>query len=71
MHLFLEAPEDPVTAEFGAAEIPPWRPTCSSASPVVLAGDFPVTNAPGRRICDGCPAQGGLCSYPLEVTTRP
>ena len=35
-----------------------------------LTGDFRVTYAPGRRICDGCPAQGGLCSYPLELTTR-
>jgi ATP-dependent helicase/nuclease subunit A len=70
VHLFLEAPEDPVAAEFGAADIPALEDELAVRVAGVLTGDFRVTNAPGRRICDGCPAQAGLCSYPLELTTR-
>ncbi len=68
-HLFLEAPEDPVSATFTAADAPSAGggpgPACRRVGGSG-SGDFPVTNAPGRRVCDGCPAQGGLCSYPLE-----
>jgi ATP-dependent exoDNAse (exonuclease V) beta subunit len=70
VHLFLEAPEDPVAAEFGAAEIPELEAALAARIAGVLSGDFRVTDAPGRRSCDGCPAQGGLCSYPLALTTR-
>jgi ATP-dependent helicase/nuclease subunit A len=70
VHLFLEAPEDPVAAEFGAAEIPELEAELAGRVAGLLSGDFRVTDAPGRRRCDGCPAQGGLCSYPLALTTR-
>jgi ATP-dependent helicase/nuclease subunit A len=70
VHLFLEAPEDPVAAEFGAAEIPELEAELAGRVAGLLSGDFGVTDAPGRRSCDGCPAQGGLCSYPLALTTR-
>jgi len=70
VHLFLEAPEEVVAAEFAAAEIPALEAELAVRVAGVLTGDFRVTNAPGRRSCDGCPAQGGLCSYPLELTTR-
>jgi ATP-dependent exoDNAse (exonuclease V) beta subunit len=73
MHLFLEAPEEPVSAEFAAADIPTLEGDLAERVARVggnQVSDFRVTDTPGRRICDGCPAQGGLCSYPLEVTTR-
>jgi hypothetical protein len=70
VHLFLEAPEDPVTAEFGAGDIPALEAELARRVAGVLAGEFRVSDTPGRRICDGCPAQGGLCSHPLELTTR-
>jgi hypothetical protein len=25
---------------------------------------------PHRGLCSGCPAEGGLCSWPLEMTRR-
>lgn len=70
LHLFLEAPEEPVAADFTAGEIPGLETELAARVAGPLAGDFAVTDAPGRRICDGCPAQGGLCSHPLELTTR-
>ena len=36
----------------------------------VLERRFEVTAAPYRGLCAGCPAQGGLCSWPLEMTRR-
>ncbi len=72
MHLFLEAPEDPVTATFTAADGPALELDLSERVARVIAGDgvYPVTDNPGRRVCEGCPAQDGLCSYPLEITCR-
>jgi ATP-dependent helicase/nuclease subunit A len=68
-HLFLEAPEDPVSAVFTTADMPTLEADLLSRVAGPLAGNFPVTDAPGRQVCDGCPAQGGLCSYPLDVTS--
>ena len=31
---------------------------------------FTVTEAPHRAVCQGCPAEGGLCSWPLAMTRR-
>ncbi|MDE3133290.1 MAG: UvrD-helicase domain-containing protein, partial [Acidobacteriota bacterium] len=69
VHLFLEAPEEPVSAQFTATDMPALESELAERVAGLLAGDFPVTDVPGRRVCDGCPAQGGLCSYPLELTT--
>jgi ATP-dependent helicase/nuclease subunit A len=69
LHLFLEAPEDPVAAVFQAADAPTLEADLLNRVVKVSGSDFPVTDAPGRQVCDGCPAQGGLCSYPLEVTS--
>ena len=60
MHLFLEAPDDPVTVTFTAADLPTLESGLGERIAGPLTGDFRVTHAPGRRICDGCPAQGGL-----------
>jgi hypothetical protein len=70
VHLFLEAPDDPVTAVFTSAEADPLERDLARRIAGPLAGNFPVTDAPRRRVCDGCPAQDGLCSHPLELTSR-
>jgi ATP-dependent helicase/nuclease subunit A len=71
-HLFLEAPEDPVSAVFTTADMSTLEADLLNRVARVGgtgSGNFRVTDAPGRQVCDGCPAQGGLCSYPLEVTS--
>jgi ATP-dependent helicase/nuclease subunit A len=70
VHLFLEAAENPVAAIFGAGELPALEAQLAERLVGPLSQDFRVTAEPGRRVCDGCPAQGGLCSHPLELTTR-
>ena len=42
-----------------------WR-----ARPGVVERRFEVTPAPYRGLCAGCPAEGGLCSWPLAMTRR-
>jgi hypothetical protein len=69
-HVFLEAPDRPVTALFRSAEEPELERELRELSAGVLSGQFPVTDTPRREICQGCPAEGGLCSWPLDMTRR-
>jgi ATP-dependent exoDNAse (exonuclease V) beta subunit len=68
IHVFLERPEQPVTARF--TDQSALERELESLAAGVLAGEFPVTDAPGINVCNGCPGEGGLCSWPLEVTRR-
>ncbi len=43
-----------------------WTNACAG----IRSADFHVTESPGRHVCEGCPAEGGLCSHPLELTRR-
>ncbi len=73
LHLFLEAPERPAAERFSASDVPVLEAEVGRRIAAINAqgeDSFRVTETPGRRICDGCPAQGGLCSHPLELTTR-
>jgi ATP-dependent helicase/nuclease subunit A len=70
IHCFLEAPESPVSAHFTRAELPQLRERLRTRAAGVLARRFPVAPDPHRRLCAGCPAQGGLCSWPIDLTRR-
>ena len=69
-HLFLERPDEPVVAAFAAARRPELEAELAALAGGVLAREFPVTDEPQRSTCQGCPAEGGLCSWPLEMTRR-
>ncbi len=69
-HCFLAAPENPVTATFTRADAEPLRARLRELSAGVLERRFPVAPDPHRRLCAGCPAEGGLCSWPLQMTRR-
>jgi RecB family exonuclease len=68
IHVFLERPERPVTARF--TDQSALEQELGALAAGVLAGQFPVSETPGVDICNGCPGEGGLCSWPLEVTRR-
>ncbi len=72
MHLFLEAPDEPATRSYGVTDLGSLRAEVSRRVAAVRgpAADYSVTQTPARAICDGCPAQGGLCSHPVAVTAR-
>ncbi len=68
VHVFLERPGEPVTASFTDREALEHE-----LAPLVeglLAEEFPVAEEPCAAVCNGCPGEGGLCSWPLEMTRR-
>jgi ATP-dependent exoDNAse (exonuclease V) beta subunit len=71
VHLFLVDPARPVLGRFTADDMPRLEATLRERAAGLRAGRFEVTDTPFRAICAGCPAAGGLCSWPVEVAMRP
>jgi ATP-dependent helicase/nuclease subunit A len=69
-HVFLEAADAPVAATFTRADVADLERQLSGLAEGVLRREFAVTEQPHRELCHGCPAEGGLCSWPLELTRR-
>ena len=67
-HVFLERPHEPVTATF--SDRAALEHELEALAGGVLGGDFRVSGDPCVALCNGCPAEGGLCSWPLETTRR-
>jgi ATP-dependent exoDNAse (exonuclease V) beta subunit len=70
VHVFLDEPGEPVAATFTRADADELERQLAELVGGVLRREFPVTETPHRGLCNGCPAEGGLCSWPLEVTRR-
>ncbi|MGI8428794.1 MAG: UvrD-helicase domain-containing protein [Solirubrobacteraceae bacterium] len=70
VHVFLENPHRPVTLAFARGDAPELERALKGLVDGVLARRFAVAQAPHRTLCRGCPAEGGLCSWPLELTRR-
>jgi len=70
VHVFLEAPDELVVAAFTSAQAPELEAQLGGLVDGVLRRQFAVTDVPHRELCSGCPAEGGLCSWPLEMTQR-
>jgi ATP-dependent exoDNAse (exonuclease V) beta subunit len=69
-HLFLERPAEPVIATFTQADTAGLDAELEWLAGGVIGRHFAVTETPMRSVCAGCPAEGGLCSWPLEMTRR-
>ena len=70
VHTFLELPQRPAVVTFVREQAPALEAQMTALARGVLERDFRVTDTPHRAVCDGCPAEGGLCSWPLEMTRR-
>jgi ATP-dependent helicase/nuclease subunit A len=70
VHTFLERPDRPVAARFTQEDVPSLEAELGQMAAGMMEGDFTVTPLPHRGVCRGCPAEGGLCSYPLAETRR-
>jgi ATP-dependent helicase/nuclease subunit A len=70
LHVFLERAADPVAATFAAGEAAALEGRLRERAAGILARRFPVTDAPRRATCEGCPARDGLCSWPAAMTRR-
>ena len=70
VHLFLEAPDAPARANYDVADVPALEKQLEEASADLRAGTFEVSPTPELGLCNGCPAEAGLCSWPPELTRR-
>ena len=69
-HVFLELPERPIVASFAKADGPRLEHALGRLAAGVRAREFEISGAPHRALCNACPAEGGLCSWPLAATRR-
>jgi RecB family exonuclease len=67
-YVFLERPDEPVTATY--ADRAELEHELEGLAAGLLSGEFPVSAEPSVAVCNGCPGEGGLCSWPLEMTRR-
>jgi ATP-dependent helicase/nuclease subunit A len=70
VHTFLEVPEQPVTAVYTRADAEGLERDVAGLAAGVLEGEFKVSPTPHQALCQGCPGEGGLCSWPVELTRR-
>jgi ATP-dependent helicase/nuclease subunit A len=70
VHVFLERPEQPVSASYRRDQLPALEAELLALAAGALRGEFTVAEQPCVSLCNGCPAEGGLCSWPLEMTRR-
>jgi ATP-dependent helicase/nuclease subunit A len=70
-YVFLDVPERSRSDRYTEADLPALERALSAATAGLRAGRFTVSAEPQRSLCAGCPALGGLCSWPAEVALRP
>ena len=70
IHAFLELPDRPVSVAYVGADAEALERELAGLVDGVLRREFTVSQAPHRALCGGCPGEGGLCSWPLELTRR-
>jgi ATP-dependent exoDNAse (exonuclease V) beta subunit len=71
VHLFLERPDTPAGRTFVSTDIPPLEQALGRRARAIMRREFPVAEEPYLALCTGCPAEGGLCSWPRALTRRP
>jgi hypothetical protein len=66
IHVFLEAPAEPVTETFDAAGLAAARARLERRIAEIRAGGsgFRPTDEPSHAVCFGCPAAERLCPHP-------
>jgi ATP-dependent helicase/nuclease subunit A len=69
-HCFLESPDQPVRITFERSQLAGLERELEQLAAGVLERTFEVSPTPRRGLCAGCPAEGGLCSWPLASTRR-
>jgi ATP-dependent exoDNAse (exonuclease V) beta subunit len=70
VHCFLERPDALATATYGRDQLPELRARVAALAAGLSRHEFPVSSLPHRALCAGCPAQDGLCTWPLSMTRR-
>jgi ATP-dependent exoDNAse (exonuclease V) beta subunit len=69
-HVFLERPEEPAVEVLSRGDMGRLERELAMVAGGISFGEFSVAQDPRRAICSGCPAEGGLCPWPLDLTRR-
>jgi hypothetical protein len=64
IHVFLDAPADPVVETFDAPRLAAARSQLEARVAAIRGGEFAPTNQPSHNVCFGCPAAQRLCPHP-------
>jgi ATP-dependent helicase/nuclease subunit A len=64
IHVFLDAPDDPVIEDFDPGRLAAAREHLDSLVARMRGGEFEVTAEPYGALCHGCPAAARLCPRP-------
>ncbi len=64
IHVFLEAPGEPVEQTFDTAALAAARERLEAVIAEIRAGRFAPTESPSHQVCFGCPAAERLCPHP-------
>jgi ATP-dependent helicase/nuclease subunit A len=67
-YCFLERPDLVVSRRFGAAERERLEAELLDLAAGVISGSFAPTDSPHRELCQSCPGQPALCSWPPDRT---
>jgi ATP-dependent helicase/nuclease subunit A len=70
VHWFLERPDDPVSARFGATDRDGLQAQLAARLGRARVDPFRVSATPHRGLCLTCPGRAGLCSWDEEHTLR-
>ncbi|MGH2954794.1 MAG: UvrD-helicase domain-containing protein [Solirubrobacterales bacterium] len=64
IHVFLEAPDQPVVDSFDAGALAAARRRLEAVVAEIRTGGFTPTDEPSHSVCFGCPAAARLCPHP-------
>jgi ATP-dependent exoDNAse (exonuclease V) beta subunit len=64
IHLFLDAPEQPIVETMGPLELDAARERLAGLVRRMREGDYTPTDEPTLQVCFGCPAAWNLCPHP-------
>ena len=67
-HLFLERPDEPASRSFDASDVPRLEEDLVALAEGIVGGRFEPAGDPHRELCQGCPGQPALCTWPLDRT---
>jgi hypothetical protein len=68
VHVFLERPDDPLSAVFERADAERLERDLRALAAGVASARFVPTAEPHAALCGDCPGQPALCSWPPERT---
>jgi ATP-dependent helicase/nuclease subunit A len=70
-HVFLERPDEPVSARYEASDMPALERQVAAIVGELVDGRYEPSATPGIELCAGCPGRTGLCRWSPEQTSAP